>query len=948
MNKVIKSIGAIVFLLLLSSCQRDLFGTSEGEQVEVTFGFNLSTPVYAVPDTRGGAIGEMRSTAAFGIRFEADTDTRAAVAPSSFYNLWAFQFNAEGAIVGKPQQLSDSQTPIGEGKNLTVSLTVGQNQTIYLFSAGKKLTPNLVDIKTLAELEANNLDYTTSEGGGYTSAIVNPEDIPCGGCIKGTNVISLGQGAGMLEYDSPAGFSGSISLKQLVAKVTLRYKYTADTHTLQGARLQNVNKSVSITPPLAKDMEFRLFNLQLGAPDAQGYYTASWYVAQNLQGTNDKVTSETDRYYKEGSNLAPQHGLCLEVLGRKKEKPSEYSVHRIYVGKNNTTNFDVEAGHHYTLTTDFASAWVDGNTDPRLDVTEFTAANISFYTSAHTKKELSTGVSAFGENYDLDAHYDFRPISVGASGCAVELGIYADAACTQLVQLSDKTQNWLQLSVEPNYTLAVNNRTSPLTNRLKVDARAPSQLKFYLYNDEFVDGVNPDNSTGKRSLYVKISTVELDVSNPKTTTDIFRVDQRPVWVGGRYGGQQDQTNGVYEYWLGSDQIEEYLRNYSDEALAGKALGLPFGYKEPTSYGYPDTDGWMNGKETTIRFAENTSNLTAPSEDNDPGNPNVVLPLKVGGKIELYQYTYYTAYVARFCYDRNRDLDGSGALEKANSRGENEIKWYLPGANQGIGLWMENKYIPVKQSVGFTCVYPSPSSMHTSMGIIYRTVTFGTSRAARCVRDLPSGASPAPILTMEQVPNTNTSQGGSYRYPVISAAHGVDRSTQVDFYVDIPLYTNDDGTGAVMENGTQKTVKRIKRHRPANEISSTFSRKFAVSPIITTGVTWMEAGGWGANAASDTELNTLVAVNKGCPTYQGVEGKDTPGTWRLPTLREVDLLSIMRNVLWENGYRLSRSYWSATEHSSQAMYGTDHNYSVSIHQSDKTNNGLYYRCVRDLP
>lgn len=938
MNKVTNSIGLIAFLLLVSSCLRELTDGYGGERVEVKLGFNLSAPINAVPDTRATA------------------------APSSFYNLWAFQFNADGAIVGKPQQLSGSQTPVGEGKNLTVSLAVGRNQTIYLFSAGKKLTPNLVDIKTLTELEAYKLDYTTSESGGYTSAVINPEDIPCGGCIKGANVISLGQGAGMLEYDSPTGFSGSISLKQLVAKVTLRYKYTAETHSLQGVRLQNVNGHVSIgnrspyTP--TNGTEFRIFNLQLGAPDAQGYYTASWYVAQNLQGSNPVIASETDRYYKEDGSFAPQYGLCLEVLGKNKTKPSEYSVHRIYVGNNNTTNFDVEAGHHYTLTTDFASAWVEGNTDPRLDVTEFTSAKISFYASARTKTELCT--SPTGQVYDLDAHYDFRPISVEASGCSVELGVYSDAACSQLVQMSNKAQNWLQLSVEPNYTLAVNNRTSPLTNRLKVDARAPSKLKFYLYNDEFVD-VNPDNSTANRSLYVKISTVELDVSNPKTTTDIFRVDQRPVWVCGRYGGQQNQTNGLYECWLGTDQIEEYLQAYSDET--SKVNGLRFGYKVYTAYG---DNGWVNGRQATINFSENPDNYTEPSLDSPTGNPMVALPIKVGGKIDLYQYTYYTAYVSRFCYDRNRDLDGSGALETTNSRGENEIKWYLPGGNQGIGIWMENKYLSLSGGVGFECVSPPRSLMHKKLGLIYSSVTYSTGSVARCVRDLPSGVNPGPTLTMETVPNTDTSQGGSRSYPVINAAHGVDRSTQEGFYVDIPLYNevlDDKGvvvstTPVMGDDGKQKTVKRIKRYLIDNIIGAVnFSRKFAVSPIINTYSTWMVAGGWGSNASGE-DLNTQIAVDKGCPAYRGIDNKDTPGTWRLPTLWELDLISIMRNVMWDamgntkfedgSSYQFMGSFWTATESYSYAMYGDGYPSSnMYINYGSKTANQRY-RCVRDLP
>lgn len=914
-NKAMGRIGVILILLLLTSCQRDWFNTSGGERVKVTLGITLPAPVNAVPDTRGNT-----------------------AAPASFYNLWAFQFGAGGNIVGTPQQLSDSQTPIGEGKNLTLSLTVGQNQTIYLFSAGKKLTPNLVDIKTLTELEAYKLDYTTSESGGYTSAITNPEDIPCAGCVKGANVISLGQGAGMLEYDSPAGFSGSISLKQLVAKVTLRYKYTPETHTLQGVRLQNVNKHVSISPYTpANGTEVCLFNLQHGAPDAQGFYTASWYVAQNLQGTKANITSEMDRYYKEDGSFAPQYGLCLEVLGRNKSKPSEYSVHRIYVGNNNTTNFDVEAGHHYTLTTDFTSAWVEGNTDLRLSFTEFTSTKISFYTSACIQSELCS--SPTGAAYDLDAHYDFRPISVEVFGCSVELGIYTDAACTQLAQMSDKARNWLQLSVEPNYTLAVNNRTSPLTNRLKVDARIPSKLKFYLYNDEFVD-VKPDNSTPKRSLYVKISTVELDVSNPKTTTDIFRIDQRPIMVCGRYGGMQNQTNGVYDCWLGIDQIEEYQNKYSDEPVSSIS-NLPYGYKDITGYALPD--GWMNGREGTIKLAENPKDFKEPSLTNNTGTgtPNVALPIKIGGKIDLYQYTYYTAYVSRFCYDRNRDLDGSGALESRNSRGENEIKWYLPGGNQCVGGWMEKKV-----SSSFSCITPEPGYM-ISDGTITSIQTIGTFNA-RCVRDLPTGTSPGPILTMETVTNTDNSLPGNSRYPVISTAHGVNRSTETGFYVDVPLYEADEKT-PVMESGKPKIVQRVKRHLIDSDQNS-FSRKFAVSPVILLNGLWTTTGGWGSGALNQPD--TPVAVNTGCPVYRGIENKDTPGTWRLPTQRELDLLSIMINVLpavaggsFDGGNAI---IWSATEYANtMAIAGSTGKSDVFFNAFNKGSKHRY-RCVRDIP
>ena len=908
------SAGWFSFLLLLvtcAGCTEENAIPAGGERVEVKLDLSLSAPVNGVPQTRAGS--------------------------ADFYNLWAFQFDASGKIVGTPQQLSNSQTPVGEGRNLTVSLGVGQNQTVYLFSAGKKLAVVLSDIKTRQELENYKLDYITSAGGGYTSAVVNPEDMPYAGCIEGANVISLGQGAGMLEYNSPEGFSGSIAMKQLMAKVTLRYRYEAETHTLQGVRLQNVvaHATVAKQPAYTPDngTEFRLFNLQLGAPDAQGYYTASWYVGQNLQGTNPAIISEMDRYYKEGMNLAPQYGLCFEVLGKNKLKATEYSVHRIFIGNNNTTNFDVEANHHYTLTTEFASAYNDGNTDPRLDVTEFASASVELYASDRIKTTLS-GKSPANSSYDLDAHYDFRPVTVVASGCSVELGIYTDRACTNLAQPGNKEQNWLQISTEPNYTLAVNNHTAPLTNRMQVDVRAPSKLKFYLYNDEYVD-VQPDNNSPKRSLYVKITTTELDVSAPKVTTDIFRMDQRPIWIMGKYGGMQ-RTDGSYERWVGMDYISEHNVKYSSETEAVKNV-LPWGYAKSVDY-YQNDDSWMNGLETTIRFAENPKDYTEASS-------GITLPLKTGGKVNLYQYTYYNVYHARYCYDRNRDLDGNGVLENPNSRGENEIKWYTPGGNQLLGAWMEARLLPIS-GTSMPCFEGEPGAMN-NRGRLISTVMAYTA-AVRCVRDMPVGTLPSPTIAMEDVPYTDGS--GSRSYPVITSPQGVDRSTQNDFYTMVTLYTDDTGNTKVYdENGDPKQVKRIKRHKTDDPINS-LSRKFAVSPVMPpVKVTWMRAGGWAENASAADP--TDMAVDDGCPVYRGMDDKDAPGTWRLPTQRELALFGILRKALSQVGgtdFASTARVWGCTESYTYGWSISGGATTVWLYDDVSKTSKLNYRCVRDLP
>lgn len=88
-------------------------------------------------------------------------------------------------------------------------------------------------------------------------------------------------------------------------------------------------------------------------PDSNDFYSATWYVAQNCQGTIEKILSENQRYYKLLIN--PCLGMRLP-LGTQIEAwaypttasaTDEYAIYQMYVGNNNTNNFDVEPNHFY-------------------------------------------------------------------------------------------------------------------------------------------------------------------------------------------------------------------------------------------------------------------------------------------------------------------------------------------------------------------------------------------------------------------------------------------------------------------------------------------------------------------------------------------------------------------------------------------------------------------------
>lgn len=118
------------------------------------------------------------------------------------------------------------------------------------------------------------------------------------------------------------------------------------------------------------------------------------------------------------------------------------------------------------------------------------------------------------------------------------------------------------------------------------------------------------------------------------------------------------------------------------------------------------------------------------------------------------------------------------------------------------------------------------------------------------------------------------------------------------------------TEPIQVNGENVYVKRITRH-PYNENNQTIkivwkvSEYFIISPdnVCSDGndsdgknvgektMKWATANGYLATANTNSYTTASFAVPKGCAMYRGKDGKDEPGTWRIPTLREGSLIMI---------------------------------------------------------
>lgn len=660
-----------------------------------------------------------------------EVTTRVSEGTTKLHNLWLFQFDEHGSINGNPHKLSDAVTAINDLMTIDVPLVVSENQTLYLLVLGPQLDYDMSGVRTLDELKNWSFDYLINVEGHTQSLITADDEVPLAGEVSDVTVVDIdGGNRGLVEYNKPAGFVGGIEIKRLMARVTLRYKFEVENYRLQGLKLLNVNNTIRLTN-LEKNTDadtYATFEMeQLGEPDSNGYYSATWYVAQNRQGTVATILSESQRYYKVvnkvPSGAAPPLGTQIEAWAYPTTGTNEYAIYQMYVGNNNTNNFDVEPNHFYNLRTAINAEINSAKNDERIRAYT-TSQYVEFFSSSNVKVSgAGASFSYFqynkaGVDYDLDAAYSIRPIVIQTQGRKVEVEIYTDADCTQR---ADKGSSWLLLSSSSNYTDAFNNVKEPLDTRVTASSILPTQVKFYLYNKEYIyddDGklVDPGESdkSGKRSLYIKVTTTTEGEGETLQTFHIFRLDQRPAVYAGCFGGERD-TDGNYTMGLVHDRPKRSVYQY--DVSSGK---LEYGYNAIVTADYSyGTDDVYYGKTATVNLAENIKNLT--------WSGNIPVPQKdASGHILLYQYQHpASTFTARACYDKNRDEDGNGRIE-----GE-ELKWYLPASNQLIGLYIGS---PLDISTGQTITEDGSTSAkrwYYGLNSYYKT-----DGSARCVRDIP--------------------------------------------------------------------------------------------------------------------------------------------------------------------------------------------------------------------
>lgn len=878
MKNRITNIIIVMAIMALTSCVREeLLSSSrngeEGESVKVELSFKIP-PASSPQELQSRS---MSTDNAFSVEFfkEASLTKTRSGEVAELYNLWLFQFHSDGSIHGSPQQVSDQVTMVNEMALLNVTLRVGTDQTLYIVALGKKVTvaSNLMEVRTIKELENLQLDYVDNRNGLYYSRITNESEIPYAGAAKGISVNKTGNSDnGEIVYGTPDGFSGGIEVKRLVSRITLKHKFDVTENTLEGMRLLKVPTKLCINPASAdKDVIDNIPMADLESDnafgdadkDTDGFFTSQWYVAQNKQGTISDIVSERDRYRKvtDGSGKAPEAGTNIEAWSYSKSDRKLYTVHQIYVGNNNTNNFDVEINSYYDLRTIINS--VDLN-DGRIR--SYTAVQKVYLSSSSypTSSGSGTGTITGKTNVYFDAHYGWRPVIIYAQGRKVTVGIYKDAQCTQLANMNSATENWLQLSSYPNYTEVVRNGgANVLTNQIETNIFVPTRFKLYLYADEYITDENgvitdpefdrnkvynaatnylPTNFVSERTLYVKVTTEDITAEGTSQKREgKYTIKQKQGHYVGLFGGEIE--NGQYTEGLIIDAFNENNFQIDDEIATAFYMYSGY-YNVMTNYVWkegedPETNyrSFMNGKQATFNLATNPKNYVVNN-----GQESIIPPMrKINGNIDLYQYNYYNSFQARFCHDLNRDKNGNGVIDYLPDDPEkNEFEWYLPSTYQAFGILT---------SAG-TIIYDAPNAL-----ALERNATLATGwmmegggwyssntgknswKLVRCVRDIPV---PPERKTGTKV-TTYIDNGDTYALIDLSTLpYGItDRTTaegKTELYEELDLYSySTKGTEYDPENPQKdasqplgKKVFRGRKNYPPSKTTTTVTLQTLVS------------------------------------------------------------------------------------------------------------------------
>lgn len=633
-----------------------------------------------------------------------------------------------------------------------------------------------------------------------------------------------------------------------------------------------------------------------------GLYTV-FYVFENRRGAN----GNTIQTQKAGN--APTNATSVVLQGYYNTNATGVTTTTtmtIPLGANNTNDYNITRGGEYEY---FVTVKGIGqvNIDTRY-------------------KGTTGGTQPTILNPGLDCHYDWRPLQIKSYAGAATVAIFSDAACTI-------PSTWMKVSTK-NITKFTSTNTRPTYNpatdlvtslNMTFTGAGQTTQTIYLYVDENITGAS-------RRAYVQI--IGNDATGVSSPVVLPFTQASYQSLGSTAGLRTLSTTGVAnadDYILAIENFEESQLHLTPGATAGTEATNSMAWGHDGIIMFPTASGTRtyycrNGFTNNLRllFGNTTGALssTLTSSHNRTGTVTAQSAIDV----------IFNTNASRYCFEKNRDLDGDGKITNPNTAGVNEIKWYLPSQDELLMFYVGQPLItyPLTTNKYYYSSTEFYGSVSTSTALWNQIPSYyGTSSNyakaqllyVRCVRQIPNATPTSPYVETNSRIINNT-----------GFAAALQRSAPTS--CPTPMH---------VDNAAPNT---------------TISPRFQVAKVdcLVSGTTgaalmnWASACGYGQGANSSNSVG--VPVSQGCNAYS--EPGAPVGTWRLPTQRELLLIltTIAEMPNGQDGFvplaTINQSYWSST--TSQSNYAEAFIVSPYNHTSNvgsKLGASISARCIRDL-
>lgn len=465
-----------------------------------------------------------------------------------------------------------------------------------------------------------------------------------------------------LIKDTPVGEDVSWSDWQVQNQSSFSYITAQASDAVNPA---NASDFISATAQFA----WRDTTLTVGGIQKQAKYTV-FYLYENRRGGRVANNSTPPAGYMPGAIgttdpkdktwYAPPKATALIANGFYYKSSGNTGIKAvIYLGANNYNDYNVVRKQDYTYT-----ITVKGinqiDVDSRID-------------------PVNSGFQANILNTTLDCHYDWRPLQLGSYAGTLSIQILDGSTglppanpATFWLKVSSINLNQAVLSggnyVRPSYNPA----TDMLTAINNIVFTEPSEItykNYYLYADEFM------TEGGTRSALVKITS-----SVAGSLPVVIPIVQKGYQTMGTVGLKNFNLLGT----LLTTSYQLAVEN-QEEATMTLTPGSSTEATNSMQWGFPALD--MQSLLPSVVFDyykrngfDATTNLVLANTVTGALRP----PYGRTGSTTISEQLHnpiYNTYAARYCFEKNRDVNGDGVITGA------EVKWYLPSLDELMLLYI---------------------------------------------------------------------------------------------------------------------------------------------------------------------------------------------------------------------------------------------------------------------